>query len=92
MRAFDIPFTEKMVPLDKHVKIPTLAGISPTGKVPCLLDGEVTVWESLAIGEYLAEKHSAKRLWPLSESMRSHARSISAEIKVDLRHCAPHVR
>ena len=81
MRAFDIPFTEEMVPLDEHVKIPALAGISPTGKVPCLLDGEVTVWESLAIAEYLAEKHPSKRLWPSSQAKRSHARSISAEMQ-----------
>jgi glutathione S-transferase len=81
MRAFDIPFTEEMVPLDKHVKIPALAGISPTGKVPCLLDGEVTVWESLGIAEYLAEKHPAKRLWPSSQPKLSHARSISAEMQ-----------
>ena len=81
MRAFDIPFTEEMVPLDKHVKIPALAGISPTGKVPCLLDGAVTVWESLAIAEYLAEKHPSKRLWPSSQPKRSHARSISAEMQ-----------
>lgn len=80
MRAFDIPFTEEMVPLDKHAKIPALAGVSPTGKVPCLLDGEVTVWESLAIAEYLAEKHPTKMLWPLPEHMRSHARVISAEM------------
>ena len=81
MRAFDIAFTEEMVPLDEHVKIPALAGISPTGKVPCLLDGEVTVWESLAIAEYLAEKHPSKRLWPSSQAKRSHARSISAEMQ-----------
>ena len=81
MRAFDIPFTEEMMPLDEHVKIPALAGISPTGKVPCLLDGEVTVWESLAIAEYLAEKHPSKRLWPSSQAKRSHARSISAEMQ-----------
>ena len=80
MRAFDIPFTEKMVLLDEHVKIPELKGISPTGKVPCLVDGDVTVWESLAIAEYLAEKHPAKMLWPLPENMRSHARAISAEM------------
>ena len=80
MRAFDIGFTEMMVPLDEDVKIPALAGISPTGKVPCLVDGDVTVWESLAIAEYLAEKHPTKMLWPLSEPMRSHARAISAEM------------
>jgi hypothetical protein len=48
MRAFDIPFTEKMVMLDEHVKIPELKGISPTGKVPCLVDGDVTVWDGRA--------------------------------------------
>lgn len=69
-----------MVPLDEHVKIPELKGISPTGKVPCLVDGDVTIWESLAIAEYLAEKHPAKILWPLPENMRCHARAISAEM------------
>ncbi|MBT6565633.1 MAG: glutathione S-transferase, partial [Candidatus Puniceispirillum sp.] len=81
MRAFDIRFIEKMVPLDEHMKIPALNGISPTGKVPCLVNGNVTVWESLAIAEYLAEKHPAKMLWPLPENMRSHARAISAEMQ-----------
>ena len=81
MRAFDIAFTEKMVPLDKHVKIPALRGISPTGKVPCLVDGNVTVWESLAIAEYLAEKYPTKMLWPLPENIRSHARAVSAEMQ-----------
>lgn len=69
-----------MVPLDEHVKIPELKGISPTGKVPCLVDGDVTIWKSLAIAEYLAEKHPAKILWPLPENMRCHARAISAEM------------
>ena len=80
MRAFDIAFTEILVPLDKDVKIPALDGISPTGKVPCLVDGDVTVWESLAITEYLAEKHPPKMLWPSSDAMRSHARAVSAEM------------
>ncbi len=54
--------------------------ISPTGKVPCLLDDGLVVWDTLAIAEYVAEKYPEKNLWPASVQDRARARSICAEM------------
>src|SRR5690606_17011405 len=51
-----------------------------SGKVPCLLDGGLAIWDSLAIAEYLAERHPELRLWPSDAAQRAHARSIGAEM------------
>jgi glutathione S-transferase len=81
LRANDIPFEEVFIPLytgetDKQ----RLLSFTPSGKVPVLIDGDVTVWDSLAIIEYLAERFPEKRLWPQDRASRAHARSISAEM------------
>jgi glutathione S-transferase len=52
--------------------------ISPTGKVPCLVDGDTVVWDSLAIAEYLAERHAG--VWPAQAAARAWARSAAAEM------------
>ena len=69
---------------------------SPTGKVPVLKDGDLTVWDSLAMCEYLAERHPEKQLWPTQPAARARARSISAEMHsgfANLRNQMPmHVR
>ena len=57
-----------------------VAGINPVGKVPVLQDGELCVWDTLAIGEYLAESFPEKNLWPADKAARAHARSICAEM------------
>ena len=57
-----------------------LAGISPTGKVPVLVDGGTVVWDTLAIAEYLAEQHPDKQMWPQDARARAHARSVCAEM------------
>ncbi len=54
--------------------------ISPTGKVPVLVDNGLTVWDTLAIAEYAFEKCPDKKLWPLDAQQRAHARSICAEM------------
>ncbi len=54
--------------------------ISPTGKVPCLVDDGLVVWDTLAIAEYLAEKYPDKKLWPSAVKDRARARSICAEM------------
>ena len=51
-----------------------------SGKVPALIDGDVTIWDSLAIIEYVAERFPEARLWPEDRASRAHARSISAEM------------
>ncbi len=54
--------------------------ISPVGKVPVLVDGSLTVWDTLAIAEYAAESFPDKQLWPADKAQRAHARSICAEM------------
>lgn len=80
-RASNIPFDEVFIPLytgdaDKQ----RILSFTRSGKVPVLLDGDVTVWDSLAIIEYLAERFPEARLWPEDTARRAHARSISAEM------------
>ena len=81
LRANDIPFEEIFIPLytDQADK-DRLLSFNPAGKVPALVDGDVTVWDSLSIIEYLAEKFPQSRLWPEDRAARAHARSISAEM------------
>ena len=82
LRAHNIPFEEVFIPLytaDKADKDRILS-FSHAGKVPALVDGNVTVWDSLAIIEYLAEKLPDAKLWPEDRAWRAHARSISAEM------------
>ncbi len=57
-----------------------LARISPAGRVPVLLDGELAVWDTLAIAEYLAERFPALQLWPADVAARARARSVCAEM------------
>ena len=81
LRANKIPFDEVFIPLytgeaDKQ----RILSFTHSGKVPALIDGDVTVWDSLSIIEYLAEKFPQSRLWPEDRARRAHARSISAEM------------
>src|ERR1700716_1011637 len=81
LRANNIAFDEVFIPLytgdaDKE----RILGFTRSGKVPALIDGDVTVWDSLAIIEYLAERFPEARLWPQDRASRAHARSISAEM------------
>ena len=54
--------------------------ITPTGKVPVLVDNGLVVWDTLAIAEYVAEKYPDKKLWPQDLQQRARARSICAEM------------
>jgi glutathione S-transferase len=81
LKACDIAFDEVSIPLytgdaDKR----RILEFSRSGKVPVLIDGDVTIWDSLAIIEYLAEGFPEARLWPEDRARRAHARSISAEM------------
>jgi glutathione S-transferase len=80
MKVAGIPFIETVVPLETPEFKATVSAVSGSGKVPALADGDVFVWESLAILEYLAEKFAAAALWPAGAAARAHARTISAEI------------
>lgn len=82
LRANGIAFEEIFIPLytdDKADKARILS-FSHAGKVPALIDGDVTIWDSLSIMEYLAEKFPEAGLWPKDRASRAHARSISAEM------------
>jgi glutathione S-transferase len=81
LRANNIAFDEVFIPLytgaaDKQ----RILSFTHSGKVPALIDGDVTIWDSLAIIEYAAEKFPEARLWPENRAHRAHARSISAEM------------
>lgn len=58
----------------------TIGAVSPTGKVPALVDGDLNVWDTLAIAEYVAEKFPEKQLWPKEPAARAVARSVCAEM------------
>ena len=84
LRQFGIPFDEVMVRFDSFdassVFKTTLASLSPTGKVPLLVDEGLVVWDTLAIAEYLAERHPERALWPRDARQRARARSLCAEM------------
>jgi glutathione S-transferase len=75
-----IPFEEKLTPFQHGTSSSWAAfrAFSPTGKVPCLHDGNVIVWESLSIAEYVAERHGG--VWPADAGARAWARSAAAEM------------
>ncbi len=75
MRELGIPFDEKLVPLGVSL---AERAFSPSGRVPCLVDGDTTVWDSLAIAEYLAERFP--NIWPADAVARAWARSAAAEM------------
>jgi glutathione S-transferase len=80
MKAAGIAFEEEVISLNADDFKARVGKISGTGKVPALVDGEIQVWESLAILEYLAEKFPAAGLWPSQPHARAHARAIAAEM------------
>jgi glutathione S-transferase len=80
LRMARIPFEEVVIPLYEPGSKEQILRYSPAGKVPVLIEGDVRVWESLAIMDYLAERFPQKELWPNDLAARAHARSIAAEM------------
>jgi len=79
LRALQIPFTERVVPLpEAGPSWDLFRTFSPSGRVPCLHDGEVRIWDSLGITEYLAERHPG--VWPTDATARAWARCAAAEM------------
>jgi glutathione S-transferase len=78
MRALAIPFVEHVVPFDPGTSWTKFRAFSPSGKVPCLVDGATVVWDSMGIAEYLAERHAG--VWPQDPLARAWARSAAAEM------------
>jgi len=80
LKVAGIPFEEEVISLDAADFKARVGKISGTGKVPALADGNVLVWESLAILEYLGERFPDARLWPADPAARATARAIAAEM------------
>lgn len=80
LAQFGIPFEEVVIPLDLPTTRKAILKHSPSARLPALVDGAVSVWDSLAIIEYVAEKFPAKQIWPKTRAARAHARSMSAEM------------
>jgi len=80
MKRFSIPFEEVRVNLRAADRKAQIFAHSPSGKVPALYAGELMIWDSLAILEYLADRHPDNAMWPTSPDARAIARSAAAEM------------
>ena len=84
LKQAGIPFEEIMIRFDAFTPDSqfkaALKPISPTGKVPALVDGDLVVWDTLAISEYVAEQFPDSQLWPKDKAARARGRSICAEM------------
>jgi len=80
LRHSGIAFQEVRIPLYQDTSKATILRYSPSGKVPALIDADLTLWESLAICEYLAERFPDAKLWPQDPAARALARAVSTEM------------
>ena len=84
LKQAQIPFETVMVRFDSFdpgsAFKQTIGQVSPAGRVPVLIDGELAIWDTLAIAEYVAEKFPEKHLWPAAAALRAQARSVCAEM------------
>ena len=80
MRRLGLPFEEINIPLRLPGSKAEILEHSPSGLVPTLLDGDLAIWDSLAILEYLGEQHPEGQIWPEPRAARAMARSVSAEM------------
>jgi glutathione S-transferase len=78
MKQLGVPFDEILIPLDRPDTKAKILEHSPAGKVPILIDGDVTVWETLAIMEYVGEAHTS--VWPTDRTARAMARAVASEM------------
>jgi glutathione S-transferase len=90
MKELDIAFEERLQPFESEDSFAAFRQFSPSGTVPCLIDDDRVIWDSLAIIEYLAERSVG--VWPVDESARTFARCAAAEMHSSftaLRHICP---
>jgi glutathione S-transferase len=80
LKQSGVPFDEVVLPLDTPEFKRELAQYSPAGKVPVLVDGDIAVWESLAIMDYVGETYEDVEAWPRDPHARALARSVAAEM------------
>ena len=78
LRHAGIPFRERVILFEEPGWRDTIGTFSPSGRVPVLEDGALKIWDSLAIAEYVAERHPDKELWPHDLADRAVARAVSA--------------
>ncbi len=96
MRHAGLAFDEEVIPLYEPGSREKVLKYSPTGKVPVLVDGDMIVWETIAILDHLAEKFPKAQLWPSDPRARAHARAVSAEMHAGFaplrKHCPMNMR
>lgn len=80
LKQIGLPFREVQILLRRPETKAEILKHSPSGKIPCLIDGAVSIWDSLAILEYLNELKPEARLWPADRAARAIARAVSAEM------------
>jgi glutathione S-transferase len=91
MRAKGIEFDELEIPLRQPDSLARKLAYSPAGKVPVLIAGELYIWESLAIMEYLAERFPDNELWPREDRPRAIARSVASEMHAGFENLRTHM-
>lgn len=80
LRHIGVPFREVVIALDQPETAEQIREHTSAGKVPVLIDGDLTVWDSLAIVEYLAERFPDAGIWPEDSAERAEARAVVAEM------------
>lgn len=80
LKQFDLPFEEIRIPLYQAESKQAIQKRSPSGMVPTLINGDITVWDSLAICEYVQDLFPALSMWPRDRDTRAIARAVSAEM------------
>lgn len=85
LRMSGLAFEETVIPMDGETWERERGSRAPSGLVPCLHDGDLEIWESLAILEYVAEKAPEARLWPADPAARAVARAVSCEMHAGFR-------
>ena len=92
LKQANIPFKEVVIALNQVATRERIRQYSPSGRVPVLLHGEVRIWDSLAIAEYLNDLFPDKQLWPAKIEERALARSVSSEMHSDSPPCGSRCR
>src|SRR5436189_6221270 len=90
MKVAGIAFEETLLALYQPGSRDAVLKYSPTGKVPVLIDGDMVVWESLAILDHLADRFPKAQLWPSDPKARAHARAVAAEMHAGFAHLRRH--
>jgi glutathione S-transferase len=80
MKQAGLAFDEVRIALSRPDTTTQILRHSPSGRVPCLIDGALAIWDSIAICEYVNEQYAAGSLWPRDVGQRARARSVAAEM------------